>query len=117
MKVPRIIRARLKTRQKWGRCPGCGGRTTDSHHLFVRRQPDHPSLYEDWNMVMMCNKCHMEEREWTQIKAALQKLQVYGSAYIEDKVAALPFKIKPALPKFYWKAKLMCLRKDTYRPW
>ena len=104
MKVSRAIRARLKTRQRWQRCPGCGGKGTQSHHLFVRR-PDHPMIHEDWNIVQVCPKCHMEEQWEMQVWAARLKIRQYGAGYIVAKVAALPCKVPPALPAHFWEAR------------
>ena len=100
------------------RCYGCGGIPTDSDHLFIIRGMgghDEPELQEDWNIAHLCNACNVARREETAVRAALDKLWRYGPEYIEAKVAALPRKVRPALPKHYFKA--LELYHQGKKPW
>ena len=74
----------------------------DLHHLFLRRNPDHPLLYCELNMALVCHNCHVPEAPGLNLKAAVQK---WGMGFSPDDVrmwlASLPFKVTPGLPSWF----------------
>ena len=92
-------------------CP-CGKRyprPTQSHHLFVRRNPDIPELWDEINIIQVHPWCNCNESFGWQLQGAIRKLETYGPERIEAWVAGLPFKVPATLPKFYWDAKKIYL--------
>jgi len=75
------------------------------HHLFVRRGPDIPELYDPINIVLVHPDCHQAEGIEMQYQATLMKLDTYGPDAIEAWAESLPFKQAVDLPEFYWDAK------------
>ena len=78
---------------------------THSHHLFVRRSPNHKYLWSPINIVQLCRRCHFAETLEMQTRMATKKLDEYGPEKIEKWAANAPFKVKPRLPSHYWGAK------------
>ena len=78
----RAARLELKSRLQYewpGRQCACGEYgATDLGHIVYMRHPDSIELYDSRNMVMLCNDCNINEREWVNVNACLILLQRAG---------------------------------------
>jgi hypothetical protein len=80
IKVARLeLKARLIYEWPGTRC-ACGETgATDLGHIVYTRHPDSVELYDERNMVLLCNKCNTTgERLWINVNACLILLQRAG---------------------------------------
>ncbi|MFC2031444.1 hypothetical protein ACFLWA_12055 [Chloroflexota bacterium] len=66
------VKGRLALTQRL--CPGCMTRLNgrgDGHHLFVRRGPDIPELYDPINIILVHNHCHTNEATGMQYRCSI----------------------------------------------
>ena len=104
-----IQQARYRAKVRGGQCPmpGCRRPATDWHHALARRDPDHPYLYDECNMTMVCHFHHVPEAPELGYWCMIYKFTKQGLTpeAVEAWVENAPFKTPIVLPEFYYTAR------------